>query len=142
MARRKKIDILTLICFIFGLFGIFIFSQDSSVVKEFYKPQKSSHLTESDYVNMYCDGKIEYILPDRTRVDCLTDEYAIEYDWAKKWAESIGQSLYYSKMTGKKPAVAIIIKNPYEKVYIERIKKADSNIKIFEIKSEDYSEGE
>ena len=142
MARRKKIDILTLICFIFGLFGIFIFSQDSSVVKEFYKPQKSSHLTESDYVNMYCDGKIEYILPDRTRVDCLTDEYAIEYDWAKKWAESIGQALYYSKMTGKKPAVAIIIKNPYEKVYIERIKKADSNIKIFEIKSEDYSEGE
>ena len=28
-------------------------------------------------------------------------------DFAKKWAESIGQALYYSKMTGKAPAVAI-----------------------------------
>ena len=35
---------------------------------------------EADYVNEYCEGKIEYRLPDKTRVDCLTDEYAIEFD--------------------------------------------------------------
>ena len=97
-------------------------------------------LTEADYVNQTCKGQIEYRLEDKTRVDCLTEEYAIEYDWAKKWAESIGQSLYYAKMTGKKPAVAIIIKSPNDYKYIERIKTVDNNITIFEIKAEDYTE--
>ena len=97
-------------------------------------------MKEGDYVNMYCKGIIEYKLSDRTRVDCLTDEYTIEYDWAKKWAESIGQSMYYAKMTGKKPAVAIIIKSPYERIYIKRIEKANPDIKIFEIKAENYKE--
>ena len=93
---------------------------------------------ESDYVKAYCNGAIEYRLPDKTRVDCLTDEYAIEFDWAKKWAESIGQSLYYAKMTGKKPAVAIIIKSDSDRKYIERIKTVDKDITIFEIKAVDF----
>ena len=86
---------------------------------------------EKDYVNMYCNGQIEYVLPDKTRVDCLTDEYAIEFDYAKKWAESIGQSLYYSKMTNKKPAVAIIVKKESDKKYINRIFTADPDITVF-----------
>ena len=93
---------------------------------------------EADYVNAYCKGITEYRLPDKTRVDCLTDEYAIEFDWAKKWAESIGQAKYYAKMTGKKPAVAIILKSKKDKRYIKRIQMADDSIKIFEIKAEDY----
>ena len=80
-------------------------------------------------------GKIEYRLPDKTRVDCLTDEYAIEFDWAKKWAESVGQSLYYAKMTGKKPAVAIIMKSIEDERFIKRIETIDKNIKIFKIKA-------
>lgn len=102
-----------------------------------YSAQK---LKETDYVNLNCTGVIEYKLPDKTRIDCLTDEYAIEYDWAKKWAESIGQSLYYAKMTGKKPAVAIIVKSPNDYKYIERIKTVDKDIEIFIIKSLDYIE--
>jgi hypothetical protein len=38
---------------------------------------------ESDYVEYYCQqwhGQIEYRLPDRTRVDCLTETQAIEFD--------------------------------------------------------------
>lgn len=97
-------------------------------------------LKEADYVNLYCTGIIEYKLPDKTRVDCLTNEYAIEYDWAKKWAESIGQSLYYAKITGKKPAVAIIINSLEDYKYIERIKTVDKNIEIFIIKSVGYIE--
>ena len=41
-------------------------------------------------------------------------------------------------MTGKKPAVAIIIKKPSDQRYIERIKKVDKNIKIFVINAVDY----
>lgn len=103
-----------------------------------FEPQEKYR--EKDYVNAYCKGITEYRLPDRTRVDCLTDEYAIEFDWGKKWAESIGQSLYYAKITGKKPAVAIIIKSPKEQRYIERIKAVDKNITIFVIKAQDYCE--
>ena len=105
---------------------------------KFDETQETFH--EKDYVQAYCKGVIEYVLPDRTRVDCLTDEYAIEFDWGKKWAEAIGQSLYYAKMTGKKPGVAIIIKSPKEQRYIERIKKVDKNIEIFVIKARDFSE--
>lgn len=100
--------------------------------------EQKAKYKEADYVNAYCKGIVEYQLPDKTRVDCLTDDYAIEFDWAKKWAESIGQSLYYAKMTGKKPAVAIIIKKPTDRIYIERIKKVNAGIRIFEIKSVDY----
>ena len=90
-------------------------------------------MTEKDYVNKYCTGIIEYTLPDKTRIDCLTEEYAIEFDYAKKWAESIGQSLYYAKKTGKKPAVAIITDGEKDYKYINRIKEADERITIFEI---------
>ncbi|MCR5265497.1 MAG: hypothetical protein K6E29_02755 [Cyanobacteria bacterium RUI128] len=141
MARRKKFDIVSVICILIGVLCAFIFAQQPPSQNTAHKASyKSVPMKEGDYVNMYCKGIIEYQLPDRTRVDCLTDEYAIEYDWAKKWAESIGQAMYYSKMTGKKPAVAIIIRDPYERIYIERIKKANPDIKIFEIKSIDYVE--
>ena len=92
-------------------------------------------MREKDYVNKYCSGEIEYMLPDKTRIDCLTDEYAIEFDYAKKWAESIGQSMYYSEMTGKKPAVAIIMKRKLDERYIKRIRKANKNITIFRIRA-------
>ena len=96
---------------------------------------KEHNYREADYVNAYCNGDIEYILNDKTRVDCLTDYYAIEFDWAKKWAESIGQSMYYSEMTGKKPAVAIIMKRKHDEKYIQRIRKANKNITIFKIRA-------
>ena len=35
-------------------------------------------------------------------MDYLTDKYVIEVDFSNKWAGSIGQSLYYAHITGKK----------------------------------------
>lgn len=67
-------------------------------------------------------GTMEYVLFDRTRVDCLTDKYAIEVDFAKKWAESIGQALYYADVTNKEPVVALIVGEDDEK-YVERVKR-------------------
>lgn len=65
---------------------------------------------ERDYQKEFCiNGIIEYVLEDKTRVDCLTDEFAIELDFAKKWAECCGQALYYSLKTNRKPACALII---------------------------------
>lgn len=55
---------------------------------------------------------MEYTLADRARVDCLTATHAIEFDFAPKWAESVGQSLYYALKTGKRPGVVLILENP------------------------------
>jgi len=72
---------------------------------------------------------MEYSLFDRTRVDCLTDNYAIEVDFAKKWAEGIGQSLYYSDVTGKSPAVALIV-GKQDKRFLKRLKRIAKKYKI------------
>jgi hypothetical protein len=92
---------------------------------------------ERYYQSKLCEklnGKMEYILRDRTRVDCLTDEYAIEVDFAKKWAEGIGQSLYYAHMTHRKPAIGFIMSKDDNR-FLKRLQViADKfNIKIYKI---------
>ena len=39
---------------------------------------------------------MEVVMKDGTRCDILTSTHAIEVDFAKKWAEAIGQSLNYA----------------------------------------------
>jgi hypothetical protein len=82
-------------------------------------------------------GVIEYALEDRTRVDCLTDEYAVEVDFAAKWA--VGQALYYGLATGRKPAVLLIIERPADKKHLERIKAVSekTGITVWTISTED-----
>ena len=93
---------------------------------------------EAYYVNQWCTsdfGRKEAVLWDMTRVDCLAKDYAVEFDFAKKWAEAIGQALYYSKMTGKKPAIALILTSLGDYRYVKRIERLDNDIKLFLIKA-------
>lgn len=69
----------------------------------------------------YCAGIVEHRLKDRTRVDCLTPTHAIEYDFARKWAEAIGQSLHYARMTGKAAGIVIIYKGSKDDRYMTRL---------------------
>lgn len=99
-----------------------------------------SHLhQEKEYQNYWCKmnkGQTEFMLNDKTRVDCITSQYAIEFDFAQKWAESIGQSLYYSINTGKLPGVVLIIENPQKDIkYYRRLNKVAEkyNIKVWTI---------
>lgn len=98
------------------------------------KPQKYYYHehNESSYQHAYCsavNGVEEYELPDKTRVDCLTNEYAIEFDFCVpgKIYESVGQALYYGLMTNRKPKVVLILDRKHEeqqkKYYYSRIKK-------------------
>jgi len=64
----------------------------------------------------------EVVLSDRSRVDCLTNTYAIEVDFAGKWAEAIGQALFYSAETGKKPGILIIMETPQERRFLKRLR--------------------
>ena len=82
---------------------------------------------EMSYQIAWCkihNGIMEYENPDKTRVDCLTSTHAVEFDFYNKWAESIGQALYYGFMTGKKPKVVLILENQkWLTVYYNRILK-------------------
>lgn len=79
---------------------------------------------EADYVNRYCMGKVEYVLPDRTRIDCLTETHAIEFDFGRKWAEALGQSVYYSAQTGKRAGIVLILDTRTEVRYLNRLRLA------------------
>ena len=92
---------------------------------------------EHEYVSQYCDGTIEFILPDRTRIDCLTDKYAIEFDFASKWAEAIGQSLHYAYMTGRDPAIYLILESRKDMRFVKILTTLCNiyGIKLFLIKN-------
>ncbi|WP_243374672.1 hypothetical protein [Geotalea sp. SG265] len=81
---------------------------------------------EREYQQAWCEnvkGTTEYRLDDGTRVDCITEQYAVEFDFAPKWAESVGQALYYAEMTGRKPGVVLILEKATDTRYVDRLKK-------------------
>lgn len=92
----------------------------------FAQTPKNHQYFEKDYQKVWCDahcGTTEVILSDRARVDCVTATHAIEFDFAPKWAESIGQSLYYGYALNKKPGIVLIIENAdKDQKYINRVK--------------------
>ncbi|MDE5615875.1 MAG: hypothetical protein K2I81_03525 [Alphaproteobacteria bacterium] len=95
--------------------GLFIFCLIFSTTAAHAKHK----IFEREYVSKYCKGAIEYVLPDRTRVDCLTNEYAIEFDFASKWGQAIGQSLHYAHMTRRLPAIYLILESKKDMRFVE-----------------------
>lgn len=97
--------------------------------------------TEAEYQAVWCgkhNGIREYKLPDKSRVDCLTDTLAVEIDFANKWAECVGQALYYGKITGKQAACVLIIENTERDTkYLQRLRrtayKKGVNLRTFTI---------
>lgn len=80
---------------------------------------------EAFYLQQWCNeynGIAEYVLDDRTRIDCLTETHAVEFDFAPKWAEAVGQSLHYGIKTGKLPGIVLIVEKPEHYKYYDRIK--------------------
>ena len=76
---------------------------------------------ERDYRDKHCAGIAEYRLPDRSRVDCLTDQHAIEYDFAHKWHEAIGQALHYAMMTGKRAGIVLIVRSQRDERHWQKL---------------------
>lgn len=87
---------------------------------------------EADFVKIWClanNGVIEAPVGDRRRVDCLTEDFAVEFDFGPKWAECVGQALYYGKKTNRIPVCALIYQgkvkqNTYKK-YVDAVNLID-----------------
>lgn len=83
---------------------------------------------EKDYQKEWCSqhqGQVEVRLPDGTRCDCIATidgiDYAIEFDFGSKWAEGIGQALYYAVQTGKHAGVVLILEDLKDYKYFIRL---------------------
>ncbi len=70
-------------------------------------------------------------------VDILTEEFAIEVEFANKWKEAIGQSLWYGLQTNRSPGIVLIKKEDKEQKYAIQLGAAlqygglDQKIKVW-----------
>lgn len=78
--------------------------------------------SEREYQEEHCKGAMEFVLNDKTRVDCLTVDHAIEYDFAKKHNEALGQALHYARKAMKKPGIMLILTKESDKKYLDRLR--------------------
>ena len=96
-------------------FSFFIFSL----------PVEAKHIyLEKVYQDAWCqahNGTTEVILPDGSRADCITSKYAIEFDFAQKFQESIGQALEYSMQLGKQAGIVLIMEKPHDQIFLNRL---------------------
>jgi len=83
----------------------------------------TSHALERDYQLPWCKAHngAPHRLPNGTQVDCLTATHAIEVDFASKFYEAIGQSLFYAMHTGKRAGILLIVDQPKDQRYIIRL---------------------
>jgi hypothetical protein len=92
----------------------------------FLYPAPAKAAPEKPYADAWCQrhqGVREFRLPDGARVDCLTATHAVEIEWAHKWAEAIGQALYYAPASGKRAGI-VIIAGPKDGAFLARLHRA------------------
>lgn len=98
---------------------------------------------EKDYQEKWCNannGKMEVILSDDARIDCVTSTHAIEFDFAPKWSEAIGQALYYGIATNKQPGIVLIMEHKLkDQKCLDRVIAVakEHNISVWTITPED-----
>ena len=77
------------------------------------------------YQDRWCAqrGQVEVVLPDGSRCDCVTTAHMVEFDFGKKWAESIGQALNYARQgEGRRAGIVLILERPGDEKYLDRIR--------------------
>jgi len=105
---KKILFLLTLV-----IIAMFLMSQTQTTrQKEVYYQDKFAEIIK---------GSTSVTLWDKTEVDILTDTFAIEVDFSEKWAESIGQSLYYAEMTNRKAGVLLVVNSNLDERFIRRL---------------------
>lgn len=91
--------------------------------------------TEADHCRRLAPkygADLEVRMWDGTRVDLMNSEYAFEVDFAHKWAEGVGQAVYYGHLTGKKPGLILLSqKNEARFVYRAQTTAAAAGVRVF-----------
>lgn len=58
------------------------------------------------------------------RVDILTEQYAIEVEWANKWKDGIGQALWYGLQTNRAAGIILIVRSSGDYKYFLQLNSA------------------
>jgi hypothetical protein len=111
-------------------------------LSSFYLPKQR----ESYYQKIFAEnirGRTEVVLDDNARVDIVTDTFAIEVDFSEKWAESVGQSLYYAEKLNKRAGVLLVVDGRNDGRYIQRLMtlaiKYDITVWIMDYNSNEWT---
>ena len=106
----------------------------------------ASALPESYYQDIFTaqiGGRTEVTAGDGTRCDILTDSYAIEVDFARKWGEAIGQSLNYGFQFNRQAGIVLILEKPSYRKHLIRVNSIiqhyDPPIKVWEMRAYEQS---
>ena len=75
------------------------------------------------------DAQSEVVLWDKTRADLVGSTWVGEVDWAPKWAEGIGQALYYSIVMDRQPVLFLLTKRGEER-FVYRAQTVCAKYKI------------
>jgi len=102
-----------------------------------------AYQTEFDFVKEQCEiweGEQDYLLQDQTRVDCMTEEMAVEFEFADNWKRALGPALHASSRTGKAAAIAMILRRESDEAYVKELMAVKKNfgleLKIFQVKEQ------
>ena len=82
-----------------------------------WAPAQSS---EADYIRLihrYLGGQTEVSVYGG-RADIVNSSHAIEVEYASKWKEAIGQSLWYAIQTNKRPGIVLIKRSTADNKYV------------------------
>lgn len=103
-------------------------------------------LPERHYQDIFAaqvGGRTEVAAGDGTRCDILTDSYAIEVDFARKWGEAIGQSLNYGFQFNRGAGIVLILEKPSDQKHLIRVNSIIQHyglpIKVWEVRA--YEQG-
>lgn len=82
-------------------------------------------------------GEMEVTMPDRSRCDIVTEEYAIEVEWASNWKAGIGQALNYAFRSNKKAGIVLIVDKPTDSMRLMSVlEHYDLPITVWTLESE------
>ena len=103
-----------------GVFIIYVIVNYDSLSELQGKPSgKKDEAHYQKLIYKLTGGELEHKLPDGTRIDILTDDFAIEVDFVKKFYEAIGQAVHYTQ-SGRKPLIWLIVRQKTEEKYVAR----------------------
>ena len=120
----------------------FVLSKFKAEESKFGEPRFGTERYWQDVIQEEIGGTKEYRLDDGTRVDLLFPHEACEIDWADKWAEGIGQSIYYGLKTRKAPLVILLAKKDGWEKYRDRVQYCGVNCWVYDTRIQEWVDKE
>lgn len=109
------------------ILGCLLCFSDYSSGSNFIEKRKLSEQEHQDKLredpnSIFFDADKEFILWDKSRIDLVTDTHVIEIDFAEKWKEAIGQSLYYEIVdpSDRKCGIILLIEKGKDDKFVYR----------------------